>query len=210
MVSGNTYTNDTLGFSFQFPAAWIVADKATQDKVVEAGHQFVYGNDPAAAREHEIVKECSRILLSASQYPEGTKIDEVNPLIAIMAFDSACLPGVHLPNSTSDGEAIRQLGVQIARSLSGTPFVGEGQNRLRAFVLEDRMMVDLSSEFKVNGSARKHPLNVFSSVIFTEDRNYWVMWLFMIGSQSGLEELRKNIRIAFAPRPSATDGSKTN
>jgi hypothetical protein len=209
-VSGNTYTNDTLGFSFQFPSAWVVADKATQDKVVEAGHQFAYGNDSAATREHEIAKECGRILLSASQYPEGTKTDEVNPLVAIMAFDSDCLPGVRLPNSTSDGDAIRQLGVQIARSLSGTPFVGEGQNKIRAFVLQNRMMVDLSSGFKVNVPTRKQPLDVFSSVIFTEDSNYWVMWLFMNGSQSGLDDLRKNIRIAFVPSDSATDRSKAN
>src|ERR1700722_6753262 len=51
VVSGNTYTNDALGFSFQFPSGWVVADKATQDKVVEAGHQFAYGNDPSAIRE---------------------------------------------------------------------------------------------------------------------------------------------------------------
>src|SRR5579872_1591188 len=43
VVTGNMYKNDALGFSFQFPSAWFVADKATQDKVVEAGHQFAYG-----------------------------------------------------------------------------------------------------------------------------------------------------------------------
>jgi len=71
------------------------------------------------------------------------------------------------------------------------------------------MMVDLSSGFKVNVPTGKQPIDVFSSVIFTEDSNYWVMWLFMNGSQSGLDDLRKNIRIAFAP-DSATDRSKTN
>src|ERR1035441_3286291 len=145
VVSGNTYTNDTLGFSFQFPSGWVVADKATQDKVVEAGHQLAYGHDPAAGREHEIAQECGRILLSATEHPEGTKTDEVNPLVAIMAFDSACLPGVHLPTSTSDGDAIRQLGVKITRSLSGTPFIGKGKNTIRAFMLQNRMMLDLSS-----------------------------------------------------------------
>jgi hypothetical protein len=71
-------------------------------------------------------------------------------------------------------------------------------------------MVDLSSGFKVNVPTRKQPLDVFSSVIFTEDSNYWVMWLFMNGSQSGPDDLRKNIRIAFVPSDSATDQSKTN
>jgi hypothetical protein len=210
VVSGNTYTNDTLGFSFQFPSGWVVADKATQDKVVEAGHQLAYGHDPAAGREHEIAQECGRILLSATEHPEGTKTDEVNPLVAIMAFDSACLPGVHLPTSTSDGDAIRQLGVKITRSLSGTPFIGKGKNTIRAFMLQNRMMLDLSSGFTVDVPTRKLPLDVFSSVIFTEDNNYWVMWLFMNGTQSGLDDLRKNIKIAFAPSNSVTDQSKTN
>jgi hypothetical protein len=210
VVSGNTYTNETLGFSFQFPAGWIVADKATQDKVVEAGHQFVYGNDPAAAREHEVAQECGRILLSTTQYPEGTKTDEVNPLMAIMAFDSDCLPSMHLPSSTTDREAIRQLGVQMSRSLSGTPFIGKGQNTLRAFTLQNRLMLDLSSEFKANVPKRKEPVNIYTSVIFTEDNNYWVAWMFMQSSQSGLDDLRKNIRIAFAPSTSATSQSKTD
>jgi hypothetical protein len=205
VVSDNTYTNDTLGFSFQFPAGWVVADKVAQDKVVEAGHQFAYGNDPAAAREHEIAQECGRILLSATQYPEGTKTDGVNPLVAIMAFDSACLPGVHLPTSTSDGDAIRQLGTQIIKSLSGTRFIGKGQNRIRAFTLLNRMMLDVSSGFKVNLPGKKEPLDVFSSLIFTEENDYWVMWLFMSGSQSGLDDLRKSIRIAFAPSVGAAE-----
>jgi len=209
-VSGNIYTNDTLGFSFQFPVGWIVADKATQNKVVEAGHQFVYGNNPAAAREHEVTNECGRIILSATQYPYSTRTDGVNPLVGIMAFDSDCLPGMHLPSSIDDQQVLRQLGVQMSRSLSGTPFFGKGQNTLRAFMLENRMMLDLSSAFKANVPNKKEPLDVFTSVIFTEDNNYWVAWLFMHGSQSGLDDLRRNIRIAFAPSSSATGQSKTN
>lgn len=177
---------------------------------MEAGHQFLYGNDLAAAREHEIAQQCGKILLSATQYPEGTKTNEVNPLVAIMAFDSACLPGVHLPNSTSDSDAIRQLGVQISRSLSGTPFIGKGQNTIRAYMIQNRMMLDLSSGFKVNVATRKQPLDIFSSVIFTEDNDYWVLWFFMNGTQSELDDLMKNIRISFAPSDSARDRSKTN
>jgi hypothetical protein len=204
-VSGNTYTNNVLGFSFQFPAGWVVADKATQDKVMEAGHQFAYGSDPAAAREHEMEQECGRMLLSATQYPEGSKTDEVNPLVAIMALDSGCLPGAHLPNSISDSDAIRQLGIQIARSLAGTPFFGKGQNTVTAYMVQNRVMVDLSSAFKVNVPSRKQPLDVFTSVIFSEDKDYWVMWLFMNGSQSGLDNLKNNVKIAFAPSGRATE-----
>jgi hypothetical protein len=72
------------------------------------------------------------------------------------------------------------------------------------------MMLDLSSGFKVDLPARKQPLDVFSSVIFTEDKDYWVMWLLMNGSQSGLDDLRKNSKVAFVPSDSAPDQHKTN
>ena len=76
------------------------------------------------------------------------------------------------------------MGVKIARSLSGTPFFGKGQNEFGAFVLQNRMMLDLSSGFKVNVPTSKQLLDVFTSVIFTEVNNYWVMWLFRNGTQS--------------------------
>jgi hypothetical protein len=204
-VSGNRYTNDMLGFSLEFPAGWVVADKATQDKVVEAGHQFAYGRDPVAAREHQVTEQCSRILLSATQQPEGTENDEVNPLVALMALDSDCLPGVHLPKSINDTDAIRQLALQISRSLAGTPFIGKGQSTIKAFMLQNRMMLDLSSAFKVNVPRREQPLDVFTSVIFGEDKDYWVMWLFMSGTQSELDNLRNNVKISFASSDRATE-----
>ena len=71
-------------------------------------------------------------------------------------------------------------------------------------------VIEISKLWALSQTTRKPPLDVFSSVIFTEDNNYWVMWLFMNGTQSGLDDLRKNIRIAFAPSNSVTDQSKTN
>ena len=205
-VSGNVFTNNALGFSFQFPEGWVVADKTTQERVVNSGHEFAWGNDPAAVREHEAVEQCSRILLWTSKYAEGTKTDEVNPLIAIIAFDSACLPGVEFPHSTTDTDAIRRLAIQISRSLAGTPFIGKGQSSVRAFEVQNRVMLDLSSAFKVDVPSRKQPFDAFTSVNFTEDNGYWVMWMFMNGSQSGLDELKKDVKIAFTP---LTNGSRS-
>ncbi|MGO9519223.1 MAG: hypothetical protein ACLPND_19490, partial [Candidatus Korobacteraceae bacterium] len=142
---------------------------------------------------------CSKALLWATKFPEGTKTDEINPLIAIIAFDSDCLPGVALPTSLNDTVAIRRVGTQISRSLAGTPFFGKGQNSLKAFILQNRLMLDLSSEFKVEAPNRKEPTNVFTSIIFTESNSYWVLWMFEGGSQSALDGLRENVKIAFAP-----------
>jgi hypothetical protein len=204
VVSGNTITNDTLGFSFQFPAGWVLADKTTQENVVKAGHQFAWGNDLAAAREHEVLERCSKILFWATKYPEGTKTDEINPLIAILAFDSACFPGVDLPKSTEDTDGIRQVAIQISRSLSGTPFIGKGRHSVSAFTLQTRLLVDLSSAFQVEAPTRRQPVDVFTSIILTQANGYWVMWMFMNGSQSGLDELKRDIKFAFAPSVSGT------
>jgi hypothetical protein len=203
-VSGNTFTNDTLGFSFQFPAGWVLADKATEENVVEAGHQFAWGNDPTAAREHEVAERCGKVLLWATKYPEGTQTGGINPLIVIFALDSSCFPGAEFPKSAEETDGIRQVATQISRSLSGTPFFGKGKNSIRAFTLQNRLFLDLSSAFQVEAPTRKQPLDVFTSVILTQARDYWVMWMFMNGSQSGLAELRSEVRIAFAPSAGGT------
>ena len=198
VMSGNTYRNETLGFSFQFPERWVLADKGTQESVMKSGHQLAWGNDSAAAGEHSVAEQCSKILLWATKYPEGTKTDEINPLIAIVAFDSDCMQGVAFPTSLNDTEAIRRVGTQISSTLSGTPFIGKGQNSLRAFALQNRLMVDLSSAFKVEVPNRREPWDVVTSIILTEDNSYWVACMFMDGSQSGLDHLRSDIKILFA------------
>jgi hypothetical protein len=202
VVSGNTFTNDTLGVSFQFPAGWVLADKATQENVVKAGHQFAWGSDPAAAREHEVFERCSRTLFWATKHPEGTRTGEINPLIVLTALDSSCFPGAEFPKSTEDTEGIRQITIQFSRSLYGTPFFGRGKNSVRALTLQNRLLIDLSSAFQVEAPTRRQPVDVFSSVIFTQANGYWVMWGIMSGSQSGLDELRRDIRIAFVPSAS--------
>lgn len=57
----NTYTNDDLGFTYQFRSGWVVADDATREKLIEAGHQAAWGDSPSAAEEHAAVQKCSRI-----------------------------------------------------------------------------------------------------------------------------------------------------
>jgi hypothetical protein len=121
VVSGNTYKNDALGFIYEFPAGWVVNDKAIQDKTIEAGHQFAWGDSPSAAREHAAFQQCARVLLMATKYPEGSKTGKYNPLATVIAVDSACSPGTHFPVSIDDHDAIREAGQQLAHSFAGTP-----------------------------------------------------------------------------------------
>lgn len=200
VVKGNTYLNDALGIDYQFPDGWVVNDKATQDKVIETGHQFAWGNSPSAAREHEAFQQCARVLLFTTQYPEGTKTEEVNPLIVLMAFDPECSPGARFPTSIDERDAIKQVAQQIVRSFAGTPFIPKGKTSVNAFVVQGHLMLDFSGDFTVSAPGRNVPQNIFTSFVFAEAKDYWVAWGFMSGSQSGLQEL-KNTKIAFASVP---------
>ena len=52
-VNGQTYANDALGFSIEFPAKWKIEEAAQMEQTAEAGHRFLYGRDPEAEEEHE-------------------------------------------------------------------------------------------------------------------------------------------------------------
>jgi hypothetical protein len=204
VVSGNTYKNDALGFTYEFPTGWVVNEKATQDKVIEAGHQFVWGDNASAAREHEAFQRCSRVLLMVTKSPEGTKTEEVNPLIVILAVDLECSPGAHFPKTLDDHDGIKAMAQQLVHSFAGTPFVSKGDNSVRAFSVQGQLMLDISGAFHVTPSGSKTPLDAFTSIDVTELNGYLVGWAFMSGSQSGLQELKKS-DIAFSTKQGMLD-----
>lgn len=200
VVSGNIYTNDALGFTYEFPTGWIVNDKEKQDKTMEAGHQFAWGNTPSAAREHEAIQQCDRILLFVTKYPEGTVTEGPNPLIAVMAADSACFPGTHFPMSLDDHDAIKELAQEVVRSFAYTPFIAKGQNSVNAYTVQGHVMLDISASFAVSRPATNAPLNVFTSLELTQAKDYFVVWGFVSGSQNGLQELKRTT-ITFGSHP---------
>src|SRR5258706_13006296 len=94
------------------------------------------GDSPSAAREHTAFQQCARVLLMATKYPEGTKTEGYNPLVVVIAVDSACSPGAHFPSSIDDRDAIKEAAQQLVHAFTGTPFVSKGKNSGRAFVVQ--------------------------------------------------------------------------
>jgi hypothetical protein len=198
-VSGNSYKNDALGFTYEFPAGWVVNEKAVQDKVIETGHQLAWGNSPSAAHEHEAFQRCGRVLLMVTEFAEGAKNDEFNPLILVLAVDLACSPGAQFPKSLDDRDGIKQVAQQLVRSFAGTPFISKGKNPVDAFMIQGHVMLEISGTFQVNLPGGNTPADVFTSIDVTELNGYLVGWGFMSGSQSGLQELKTTKRL-FASR----------
>lgn len=199
-VSGNIYTNDTLGLSYQFPVGWHLADKATQEKVIEAGHEAAWGSSPSAAAEHEVWQECSRVLLYTTKYPEDTRTEDVNPLIVISAFDPDCVPGAEVPEfptSSDDEESIRQIGQGLVDYFPRTPLVRQGSMQLATSMAQGHLFLHLSGVIQVSVPGRSTPVKLHNSIVITSVNDFWVMWGFSSGSEAGLQEL-KDTKIKFS------------
>jgi hypothetical protein len=200
-VSRNVYSNDELGFTYEFPADWHVADKATEDKVIAAGHEVAWGNDPAARREHEQMEQCTRILLYVTKYPEGSSPEAVNPGVMIMAFDSRCSPDApQFPTSTDDEEGISRVGAAMLQSLARTPFTPSKRNSIRVLSAQDHLLLEIPGAFAVNVPGRTLPVDSSTSMVFTSLNDYWISFMFMSGSEPGVKELVSSAKIAFTAR----------
>jgi hypothetical protein len=199
IISGDVYSNKTLGFAYQFPHGWIVADQNTQNKVIERGHQLAWGNDPEAAREHEYMERCMRPLLWVTEYPEGTHSGGANQLIAVSAMAPGCFQGFQFPTSLDDRNAIKSTSQQMLSAFAtGMPALAKGNFSVSAFITQSHLILDLSGSFKISPPGSSQPLETFISVDFTELNGYLAVWMFSSGTESGLKEI-KNTRIQFAP-----------
>jgi len=197
-VSGHVYRNEELGFRYEFPAGWVVNDKPTQEKVIEAGHRFVWGSEPSAIREHELAQQCTKILLLVTREPAGTRTEQLNPLIVVMAVDPACAPGAHFPKSVDDREAIQQVAKQMLRSIAGIPIASQEKAQVRAFTTEEHLVIEASQTFILDAPAPRKPWSAFTSIDLVEAKDYWLAWMFEGGSEAELREL-KSTKIFFPP-----------
>ena len=190
-ISGNTYRNDELGFRFEFPAGWVVNDKATQDDVMDIGHQFAWGNNPTAAREHEIAQGCGRPLLMVTKAPEGTKTETLNSLIFIFVADLACGDAsVQFPTSLDDHDGIRQIGQQLIRMFDGTPFMSKGQNSLKASMVQGHVLLEFSRASQISIPSRNVSVDVYTSMNFSQSNGY----LICLGFETGANPNCRNYR----------------
>ena len=196
-ISDNIYKNLALGFTYEFSADWVVNEKADDGKVIEAERQFAWGNNLSAEREYEAFRRCGRVLFMATKFPHEVESKEANSLIIILAMDLACSPTMHFPKSLHETKNIGETAQQVVRSFTGTSFISAGSYPVKAFVVQNHVILDISTAFQVSSTGRDALLDVFASIDATELKGYLVAWGFRSGSQSGLEELRTTGKIAF-------------
>jgi hypothetical protein len=196
IVLDNVYTNAALGLSYQFPAGWYVADKKTQENVIEAGHQAAWGKSLGAAREHEAALNCMKVLLWTNKFPEGTRIPDGNPLIVVSVADPNCFPAIKLPTSSTDEETLGQVAQALVRSFQATPLMEHGSMKVGTLTGQGHLFLDVSGVSQMNIPGHPERVEAHNSIVITTANNFWVIWVFSSGSEAGLQEL-KNTNITF-------------
>jgi hypothetical protein len=191
-ISGDMYHNAELGFRYEFPHGWVVNDKATQEKAIAAGHQFVWGDDTSAKREHKATRQCMKSLLFVTRYPQEMRSIGFNPQVFLIAADPKCAPGVNFPSTVKDREAIQRIASQLGIYFKTPAIMSKNPARIRAFENDGRVMLEISQSF----ISSTHELGTStirdfsSSALLMQARDYWIMWMFMADGEIQLDQLR--------------------
>jgi hypothetical protein len=201
-ISGNTYHNAELGFRYQFPDGWIVNDKATQQKAIADGYQFVWGEDTSAKRSRKAARQCTKDLLFVTRYPEGMRVNGFNPMAFLIAADPKCAPSITFPSTVNDHEAIQRITSQLGIYFKTSTISARSPTRIRAFDNGGRVMLETSQSFSISTHqpGRDTFQNIRSSVLTMKAGEYWVMWMFASDDDVQLDKLRAS-KIFFDAAP---------
>jgi hypothetical protein len=183
-LSGNVYSNDALGLSYEFPSGWTAT--ADPKRPVNLDSRKPDG----------LVNQCSKILLSL-EAPRKTE-GRFTSVATLFAIDPGCFPGTEFPHSMDKGK-IQKVADKIIRSFSNTPYISPDGAYVVGYWSQGRVIIHLTGGVIVNAvegphPATKEPLHLNISFIFTESNGYWVAWAFAADDPSA-EEL-KNAEVA--------------
>jgi hypothetical protein len=191
-ISGDVYHNAELGFRYQFPHGWVVNDKATQERALQAGRQFVWGDDTSTKREKKAARQCTKTLLVATPYPEDMRLDRFDPMVFLVAADPRCVPGINFPSSVKDHEAIQRIAGQLGTYFKTSTITSKSPAHIRAFDNAGHVMLEISQSFSTSSYQPGVTTlqSIRSSILVMQARDYWVMWMFASDDDPQLEQMR--------------------
>jgi hypothetical protein len=197
-IKGNLYSNDSLGFSYQFPRDWHASDNVGDELLTEKSKSKTPTNS-ALNQDPGLVAQCTRVLSSATKYPSEKSDGSFNPHILILAADPGCFaPDAKFPDSVHDDESIQLLGQALVRSFAGTVFLGRDASRLLAADLDGHIFLEMPSGNAVPVPGTTLLRKVHMAFVLTSLRQYWVIWLMESDTESELSRLMKTA-ISFDP-----------
>jgi hypothetical protein len=186
MLSGTTYENPSLGFSYRFPEGWHVSEPVLPSTANGSGQERLE-DDP-----EEASAQCTRVLAYAVRDQNDLHSDAFTPRITLVSADPTCfVPDITTPTSMDDHEAMQLFGGALIRAFSGTPFMGQGATNMRAIDLHGHMFFEIptAKAVPIKGSSLRRKVHM--QFVLTPIRNYWMIWLFESDTESELGRLLK-------------------
>jgi hypothetical protein len=206
-LSGNVYSNQFLGFSYQFPPDWHTGDDRISPAVPVKPGQSSRDNSDVAKKDQGAVEQCTRLLSTATKYSQDGREETFNPHIMILAADPSCFaPDTKFPDSVHDKESIEIFGQALVRAFAGTALLGRDASRLIAADLAGHIFLEMPSGNAVPIPGSTLLRKVHMSFVLTSLRHYWVIWLMESDTESELDRLMTT-SISFVPtdRPTAPE-----
>lgn len=201
-ISGNIYHNKQLGFSYEFPAGWIVG-KATAPE-----HKFIWKDNPSERPPANRIFQCSKNLLFTTEHPEGMRADGFVPMASLFVVDSSCVPGVTFPSAVNDREAIARVVHGIEARLYTPTLNNETPPRVRPVEYAGRVLLQIFQRMSVSVHDANTTTNenLEISISAMQAKEYWVIWLFVAANDSEMNEL-KATKIFFDNSPPSANST---
>ena len=194
-VSGNSYSNPSLGFSYSFPEKWKAASKSAAEQMTGAVPDVKEARPTSLSGRS--LPECTRVFLAVTAPEIGTNDGTPARKITILGADPSCfVPDLKFPASVHDQESIELFGQALFRAFSGTPLIGKDAKTIRAVDLSGHIFLEVISNSMVPVPGTSLLRKVHGSFVMTAMKDCWVIWLFESDTESELARMM-NTSISF-------------
>jgi hypothetical protein len=191
-LSGNIYSNDALGLSYEIPSGW----SATADP---KGPVNLDSRKPDGK-----ANQCSKVLLEFNVLPQSK--GRFTSTAILLAIDPGCFSGTEFPHSWLEKEKIEKVTDKIIKAYENTPYFSPyGVKIIADRSRKDHLIIRLTGALIINAveghpAPSKEPLKVNTSFSFTESNNYWVALAYL--ADDPLTEKLEKTKVVFKDDPS--------
>jgi len=201
-ISGNTYHNAKLGFSYEFPAGWTIG-KATVPE-----HRFGLKDSPSDKKPPKGTPRCSTNLLFVTQHPEGMRPDGFVSMASLFAVDPTCVGGPKFPVSAGDREKTEKTVNTIEALIDTPPLTDSTLPKVHPVEYAGRVFLQISQRISisVHDTSTTTNQNLQVSISAMQAGDYWLIWLFVTANDSEMSTLRAT-KIFFDDATSPKSGS---
>ena len=111
-------------------------------------------------------------LLFVRQFAENPATGEFNPMVLLLAMDSACISRTSFPKGVEEHGTVQQIATQTIDYFRTDRQIPTGPARVRAFSNAGRLMIDISQSFTLTEPGQAVPMTTLSSILAVRESKF--------------------------------------